>query len=127
MSDPDARTRLRYGAVSNYTGNGDATLKRRLFFAGLAGLGRLSPEEIESGAESLDVRIGAQNSWTRALDRAVRDRQPAMVLLLAGIGMQTGDWRGVPPAALYRIVAGLRAVGLAGEARMIAAEALSRI
>jgi hypothetical protein len=127
LSDPDARTRLSYGAVSNYTGKGDATLKRRLFFAGLAGLGRLSAQEVESGAESLDVRIGAENSWTRALDRAVRDRQPATVLLLSAIGMQTGDWRGVPPAALYRIVAGLRAVGLEGEARMIAAEALSRV
>ena len=127
LSDPDARTRLSFGAVSGYAGKGDVTLKRRLFFAGLAGLGRLSQQEIESGAESLDVRIGAENSWTRALDRAVRDRQPATVLLLSAIGMQTGDWRGVPPAALYRIVAGLRAVGLDGEARMIAAEALARV
>ena len=126
LSDPDARSGLGYRSVSNYAGAGDVTRKRQLFFAGLAGLGRLSAEEVESGAESLDVRIGAQNSWTRALDRAVRDRQPATVLLLAGIGMQSDDWRAVPATALYRIVAALRAVGLDGEARMIATEALSR-
>ena len=127
LADPDARVRITYDAVSAYSGTGDATLKRRMFFAGMAGLGRLSPQEIESGAESLDVRIGAQNSWTRALDRAVRERQPATVVLLAAVAMQTGDWRGVPPAALYRVVAGLRAVGLDGEARMIAAEAIARL
>ena len=128
LADPDARTRLSYDAVSRYSpARGDTAFKRRMFFAGLAGLGRLSPDEIQSGAESLDVRIGVQNSWTRALDRAVRDRQPATVVLLAAVGMQAGDWRGVSPAALYRIVAGLRAVGLDGEARMIAAEAIARL
>ncbi|WP_231731717.1 hypothetical protein [Sphingomonas sp. CCH5-D11] len=126
LSDPEANTRLSYGAVASYTGTGDAALKRKLFFAGLAGLGRLSAQDIESGAEAFDVRIGAENSWTRALDRAVSERQPATVLLLAGIGMQAQSWRHVPPAALYRIVAALRAVGLGGEARMIAAEAVSR-
>ena len=48
-------------------------------------------------------------------------------MLLAAIGMQTPQWRGVPPAMLYRIVSALRAVGLEGEARMIAAEALARV
>jgi hypothetical protein len=127
LADPDARTRLGYDSVSGYAGTGDATLKQRMFFAGLAGLGRLSQQEIERGAETLDVRIGAANAWTRAIDRAVRDRQPATVILLSAIGMQTNDWRGVPPAMLYRIVAGLRAVGLDGEARMIAAEAIARL
>lgn len=127
LSDPDARVRLSYSNVASYAGEGDAALKRKLLFAGLAGLGRLSAQAVESGAEALEVRIGATNSWTRALDRAVSDRQPATVLLLAGIGMQAQSWQGVPPAALYRIVAALRAVGLGGEARMIAAEALSRV
>jgi hypothetical protein len=40
--------------------------------------------------------------------------------------MQTASWHGMPPEALYRIVAALRAVGLEGEARMIAAEAIAR-
>jgi hypothetical protein len=40
--------------------------------------------------------------------------------------MQTSAWSGVPPESLYRIVSALRAVGLTGEARMIAAEAIAR-
>ena len=47
--------------------------------------------------------------------------------LLAAVGMQTSDWRGVPPAYLFRIVRALRTVGLEYEARMIAAEALARL
>ena len=42
LADPDAAGRLPYGVVSGYSGAGDAERKRRLFFAGLAGLGRLS-------------------------------------------------------------------------------------
>ena len=127
LADPDRRGTLGYGDVTAYAGRGDARLKQRLFFAGLAGLGRLSADDIERGAQALDVRIGAANRWTQALDRAVADNQPGTIVLLAGIGMQTASWRGVPPAMLYRIVAGLRAVGLEGEARMIAAEALARV
>ena len=65
LSDPDATARLPYAALSRYAGSGDAALKQRLFFAGLAGLGRLSPEDVERAAESLDVRIGATTAWTR--------------------------------------------------------------
>ncbi|MCU6452869.1 hypothetical protein LPN01_02135 [Sphingomonas sp. A2-49] len=127
LADPDMGGRMSYRQLSSYTGRGDAALKQRLFFAGLAGLGRLSPEDIERAAQALDVRIGMQNSWTRAIERAAADGQRGTVVVLAAIGMQTPNWRGVPPAMLYRIVSALRAVGLEGEARMIAAEALARV
>ncbi len=126
LSDPDLSGRLTYSQLSSYAGKGDAALKQRLLFAGLAGLGRLSPEDIARGAQSLDVRIGAQTSWTRAIDRAVADGEPGTVVLLAAIGMQTPAWRSVPPEMLFRIVGALRTVGLEGEARMIAAEAIAR-
>lgn len=126
LADPDAG-RMSYRALSSYSGRGDAALKQRLFFAGLAGLGRLSAEDIERAAAALDVRIGAENSWTRAIDRAAADGQQGTVVMLAAIGMQTPTWRGVPPAMLYRIIGALRSVGLDGEARMIAAEALARV
>ena len=48
------------------------------------------------------------------------------VVVLAAIGMQAAGWKDIPPEALYRIVGALRAVGLDGEARMIAAEAIAR-
>ncbi len=126
LADPDTAGSIPYSVLSRYSGTGDAALKQRLLFAGLAGLGRLNPDDIERGAKTLEVRIGAENSWTRALDRAARRGQPGMVVLLAAIGMQSPAWRGVPPEALYRIVDALRAAGLHGEARMIAAEAIAR-
>lgn len=123
LADPDARRRLSGSDVQGY---GGSEAKRRLFFAGIAGLGRLAPDDVAATAEALGVRIGVENSWTRALDRAATRNQPGTVALLAAIGLQTPAWSGVPPAALYRIVAALRAVGLSGEARMIAAEAIAR-
>ena len=86
----------------------------------------MSPGDIERAAQALGVPIGTENGWTRALDKAARAGQPGTVALLAATGMQTPNWHGVPPEALYRIVAALRAVGLDGEARMIAAEAIAR-
>ncbi|WP_257575575.1 hypothetical protein [Sphingomonas sanguinis] len=123
LSDPDRQDQIAYDQVTGYSAD---ALKQRMFFAGLAGLGRLSRVDIEKGAEALDVRVGQRNAWTEALDQAVADEQTGMVVLLCAVGMQTGDWRGVPPQALYRIVEALRSVGLDTEARMIAAEAIAR-
>ncbi|WP_259466766.1 hypothetical protein [Sphingomonas sp. PP-CE-3A-406] len=127
LSDPDTYRRLSYGDLASYSGGaGDSALKQRMLFAGLAGMGRLSQSDIERAAQTLGVRIGAANAWTRALDRAARDGQAGTVVLLSAIGMQAPNWKGIPPEALYRIVGALRAVGLDGEARMIAAEAIAR-
>jgi hypothetical protein len=41
--------------------------------------------------------------------------------------MQAADWQRVPPSHLFRIVRALRLAGLEFEARMIAAEALTRL
>ncbi len=113
-------------AVSGFSGGGEGDLQRQFLFAGLAGLGRLTPDEIESLARDLDVPVGRATPWTQALDAAVAGRATGTVVLLCAAGMQSYDWRDVPPAHLYRIVAALRAVGLEPEARMIAAEALTR-
>lgn len=127
LADP-ASASSSWSDVNRYAGAGESSgLKKRLFFAGMAGLGRLSADDVERGARSLDVAIGVDNAWTRALSRAARGREPGTVLLLAAVGMQTRLWRGVPPEALYHIVTALRVVGLEAEARMIAAEALARL
>jgi hypothetical protein len=128
LSDPDSMTRHSYSEISGYAPTGDnAARKRQLFFAGMAGLGRMSADQIERGARGFDVKIGNANAWTRAIDRAAIDRQPATAMLLAGIGMQTPLWLGVSPEALYHIVAALHATGQDGMARMIAAEAIARL
>ena len=126
LADP-VRTSYTYSDISAYAGSDPTGRKRQMFFAGLAGLGRLPAAEIEKGARALDIRIGDQNAWTRAIGRAGLARQPGTVLLLAGVGMQTPLWQGVSPTALFHIVASLRAAGLEGEARMIAVEAMTRL
>ncbi|MFN3676080.1 MAG: hypothetical protein ACK4TC_08875 [Sphingomonas pseudosanguinis] len=126
LADPDHQSGVGYDMITSYAGSGDAKFKQQLFFAGMAGLGRLSRADTERGAEALDVRIGQRNAWTEAMDEAVADGRTGMVVLLCAVGMQTGNWRGVPPQALYRMVEALRSVGLDVEARMIAAEAIAR-
>ncbi|HVI99467.1 MAG TPA: hypothetical protein VM657_10415 [Sphingomonas sp.] len=128
LADPAPGAAISYGDVDAVHDRDDATLLRaRMFLAGAAGLGRMSADDAERAAKDLDLRIGAINSWTKAIDRAAAQNQPATVMLLAAVGMQTGDWRAVPPETLYHIVAALRATGLEGYARMIAAEAVGRV
>jgi hypothetical protein len=93
----------------------------RLLVAALAGLGRLADPA------ALGVDPAPRSRWAHMIQAAARSNQPGTVALLAGTGMQTADWRGVPPEHLYQIVAALRRVGLDYEARMIAAEAMSRL
>jgi hypothetical protein len=114
-------------SAGDVRGFGDGNVLRGQFlFAALAGLGRIPQDDLEGLAESMEVPIGRQNSWTRALDQAVLQRQQGTVALLCAVGMQTNSWTYVPPAHLFRIVNALRRVGLEPEARMIAAEALAR-
>jgi hypothetical protein len=94
-----------------------------MLVAALAGLGRISADQ----AASAGFREGEGDVWTEAIDQAARERAPGTVALLAGVGMQTADWSGVPPHYLFHILRSLRAVGLDFEARMIAAEAVARL
>jgi hypothetical protein len=95
-------------------------------FAAMAGLDRISADDASSMAESLSIPIGRQTRWTKALDRAVARREPGTVALLCAVGLQTPQWKQIPPQQVYHIVSALRRVGLAAEARMIAAEAITR-
>jgi hypothetical protein len=93
----------------------------RTLVAALAGLGRLD-DPLPYG-----VSPAPRSRWANMIDAAARAKQPGTVALLAGVGMQTASWRGVPPEHLYHIVRALRQVGLDYEARMIAAEAMTRL
>lgn len=97
-----------------------------LLLASLAGLDRISSEDLNTAAQDLGISLQRQDAWTEAIIGAARNRQPGTVALLAATGMQSGSWDGVPAAYLFHILRALRAVGLEYEARMIAAEAMSR-
>ena len=113
--------------AGSYVGEQDKDSRKGAFLvAALAGLGRITPAEAQSLATEHGLPLGIQNSWTRAIDRAAARRQPATVALLAAAGMQTGSWKGVHPAYLMHIVRALQRTGHEPEARMIAAEAITR-
>lgn len=111
------------GRIGDFAEGAAGGSRAQFLAAALAGLGRTD----ERTAQSLGVETGRENGWTRALDRAASSRQPGTVALLAAVGLQTGQWASVPPDHLYRIVRALRQVGLEYEARMLAAEALTRL
>ncbi|MBA2919989.1 hypothetical protein GON01_07975 [Sphingomonas sp. MAH-20] len=104
----------------------EGSRKGAFLVAALAGLGRITPQEAQTLATDHQLPLGLQNSWTRAIDRAAARNQPATVALLAAAGMQTLSWKAVHPAYLMHIVSALRRVGHEPEARMIAAEAITR-
>jgi hypothetical protein len=112
--------------VSGYVGEAGAD-KGRMLIAALAGLSRLSPQDATALAQDNGVSLAADSRWARAIGGAAQRGEKATVALLAAVGMQGSDWSRMPPAHLYHVVAALHRVGLDPEARMIAAEALSRV
>ena len=113
--------------VSAFTGRtGEASRRAQLLVAALAGMGRLAPAEATRQATANQLSLTSQDRWVRALDLAAQGGQPGTVALLVATGMQTPGWGGVPAHYLYHMLSALRRVGLEGEARMIAAEALTR-
>lgn len=128
VGSPRALSGMSAGAVDRFSDDDDSAdkLRSKFLLAGLAGLGRLDANAAASAAGDLGVDLGKQTRWSRAIMTAAERREPGMVALIAAAGMQ-GEWSKVPPYHLYYIVRALRDVGLEGEARMIAAEALVRV
>ncbi|SEI81095.1 hypothetical protein SAMN05518849_101991 [Sphingobium sp. AP50] len=100
--------------------------KGRMLIAALAGLSRLSGQDAASLAQDNGVTLVANSRWARAIGAAAGRGEKATVALLAAVGMQGNDWSHLPAGHLYHVVAALHRVGLDPEARMIAAEAISR-
>jgi len=120
---PSAVVGVDEGRIEGFAGGDNGALRARMLAAALAGLGRAG----EGVARNLGVDTGREDGWTSAIDRAAAAGQSGTVVLLAAVGMQAGDWSAVPPEHLFRILSALRQVGLEYEARMIAAEAMTRL
>jgi len=101
--------------------------KAQMLIAALAGLGRITGADEIKIAGDYGFQFDVQSNWARLLQRAATRRQPGTVALLVAAGMQKGDWRAISPGMFFMMIHSLRAVGLEGEARMIAAEAMSRL
>lgn len=116
------------GAVNSFISDDDSagTRKSAFLVAGLAGLGSLSASDTNTLADDLGFDLARQTRWSRTISRAAEVGNPALVVMLAGLGMQGTSWDAMTPLHLYHITAALTRVGLDAEARMIAAEAVAR-
>jgi len=128
LAQPQRRTPVGSGAVGSFIDDDDSDAQRKSQFlvAGLAGLGRLDAGSVSSLSGQLDIDLGRESPWSRKIDRAAELDNPALVALLAGLGMQGSGWDKMTARHLYHIVRALDRVGLNAEARMIAAEAVAR-
>ncbi len=127
LSDPNGGE-ASLSAIDRFVDQDESAEQRRSQFlvAGLAGLGRIGSGDLGAFENRLSLGLGRQTRWSRMIARAAEVDNPAMVALLAGLGMQGDDWSQMTPLHLYRITAALTQVGLVAEARMIAAEAVAR-
>jgi hypothetical protein len=128
LAQPERRTQVSSGAVEDFIDEDNSGNKRksRFLVAGLAGLGRLDMGSAHSLANGLDVNLNRERPWSRKIDLAADRGNPALVALLAGLGMQGDGWDKMTSRHLFHIVRALNRVGLGAEARMIAAEAVAR-
>lgn len=128
LAQPDRRTQVDRGAVQDFIGedSSQGQRKSRFLVAGLAGLGRLDIGTANGLAERLGANLERQSAWSRHIGRAAELRNPTLVAILAGLGMQGSGWDKMTARHLFHIVRALDRVGLDAEARMIAAEAVAR-
>jgi hypothetical protein len=128
LAQPNRQGSVPSSAVDTFVGNdksGDQR-KSRFLLAGLAGLGRLDAGDVRSFSGRLGIDLDRPTRWSQAIDMAGQYRNPALVALLAGLGMQGSGWDKMTARHLFHIVRALDQAGLGAEARMIAAEAVAR-
>lgn len=115
------------GELNDFRSNdeSDAYRKSKFLLAGLAGLGRVDAAAIGGFSETLGANVRKESAWSRAIGAAATRGESGTVVLLTAAALQGEGWQDIPAHHLYHIVRALKQVGLDGEARMIAAEAVS--
>lgn len=128
LAQPNRTAPISGNGFETFMGEDSSDGQRRSQFllAGLAGLGRLPQGEVTQYARELRVDFTRETAWSRRIDRAGELGNPALVALLAAVGMQGDGWDRMTARHLFHIVRALQGAGLEAEARMIAAEAVAR-
>lgn len=128
LGAPEDMIDVSAGRLGDFIGRDESARKKRsaLLVAGLAALGRITPETASQLNSRYGLNIQRSSAWTQLIDAAARRNQSGTVLVLAGTGLQAPDFDSLPAAHLFHIVMALRNTGQEYLARMIAAEALAR-
>jgi len=128
VASPTRKGPVSYGALDDF-GDADTSedkLRSKFLLAAIAGLGRADQKAVADFADDLSVDLSRTTRWSKAIEAASRRGEKGTVALLAAVGMQGRSWKSMSPLHLYHITQSLKRVGLEPEARMIAAEALTR-
>lgn len=128
LARPNRDDAIGSGAIDSFLDNDESASQRksRFLVAGLAGLGRIDGGTRNQFTDRLGIDLDRSTRWSQLIDRAADVGNPTLVAYLAGVGMQGDGWDKMTARHLYHIVSALDRVGLSGEARMIAAEAVAR-
>ncbi|WP_338468371.1 hypothetical protein RXV95_07430 [Novosphingobium sp. ZN18A2] len=128
LASPDLRQPVGSNGLDAFHDDDSSSgrFRSKLLLAGLMGLQRVDGGTADAFAKRLEVNMNRATRWTRAIDSAAASGNQTLVTLLAAFGMQGSGWDKMTPVYLYHIVSALHRVGLDGEARMIAAEAIAR-
>jgi hypothetical protein len=128
VGSPRALAAADSGDIGNFADDDASTdqLRTRFLAAALIGLGRVDSADADSIAEEYNLGLGTDTAWVRNIRIAADRGEAGTVALLAAAGLQGRDWSKVAPFHLYQITRALSRVGLGAEARMIAAEAVTR-
>jgi hypothetical protein len=107
----------------------DASIDHRrgaLLVAGLAGLGRIDAATALRLSSRYGFGFDKRSEWGDLIIGAAKRGQGGTATILAGLAFQSQHWTGIPARFLLHSVAALNDTGQGFNARMIAAEALSR-
>ncbi|APG62896.1 hypothetical protein LPB140_08960 [Sphingorhabdus lutea] len=128
LSSPQSLGEVSESNVDDFLSDDDSekSLKTAFLTAGLAGLGRMNMADAKAMEGAVELPIFKQNKWTQAIDAAAKRGEAGSVAIIAAAGLQGRSWKQIPPFQLYYIVRALTQVGREAEARMIAAEAVTR-
>lgn len=129
LANPGRAVNVSAEALRSFRDGDDSAdaIRSRFLLAGLMGLERVDAGAARDLAGTMGVDFNRQTRWTKAISDAAASGNPALVGMLAAFGMQSERWDKMTPLHLYHVVSALHRVGMDGEARMIAAEAVSRV
>ena len=119
---------LSYKRIDQFIGRDASEGHRRgaLLVAGLVALDRIDGPTAGKLSGRYGFGLDRRNEWTNLIDGAAQRGQGGTATVLAGLAFHGDRWSSIPALFLFHAAAALHTTGQDFNARMIAAEALSR-
>src|SRR5690606_29966962 len=94
LAQPDPQDSIGGGPLDTFIDADESAGQRksRFLVAALAALGRIDGDAAQSYSERVGIDLSRETKWMRMIERAADVDNPALVALLAGLGMQGEGW-----------------------------------